>query len=330
MTVQANEMASGVTQLILDKWHDGLAFTTPMWDMAVKGEGREKETGGTFLQFPIKLIPNVTQGFIAGSGGNVGVTPSVQNQWGYLNWKYVYWASNFTLADMTIANGEQDKIKILAKKIKGAMGDAARLMAYATFNGSGSNALAFEGLADVGAASGTAYASLTDTDYSEATAYLPYISTATVISYSNIVEIINKIKGRIQQSEYNPERIFGLMNDGVFSKFQAAVQNAQMFIDKKDLYSVGFQGFRVNSVEFYQDAYCQGTNTASSTNNYLWVVPMDVMKFHYKFGFDVASPFDTEELRIPDQAIVTTQKFIAGNWVCTNRRLIGVCKTLTL
>ena len=32
----------------------------------------------------------------------------------------------------------------------------------------------------------------------------------------------------------------------------------------------------------------------------------------------------------PDQPILSTQKFIAGNWVCTDRRLISVCKTITL
>lgn len=330
MAAQTAEMYAGVTQLILDEWHDGLARSTPLWDMVVKGEGREKETGGLYLQFPVKLIANSTQGFIAGSGGTVGIAPSVQNQYGVLNWKYFYWSTNFTLADMTIANGEQDKIKILAKKIKGSMNDANRTMASATFTGTGSGALYFDGLADVGAASGTSYAGLTDTDYSDATAYLPYISTATQVTYANINEMINTTRARVQQSEYNPERIFGLMNSGVFSKFQAAVQNAQMFIDTKDMYSVGFQGFRVNGVEFYLDAYVQGTNTAESTNNYIWIIPMDVFKFHYKFGFDASSPFDTQDLRIPDQPVLSTQKFIAGNWVCTDRRLVSVCKTMVI
>lgn len=330
MAAQTAEMNAGVTQVILNEWHDGLAKTSPMWDMVVKGEGREKETGGLYLQFPIKLVQNASQNFISGNGSNVSITPSVQNQHGILNWKFFYWSTNFTLADMTIANGEQDKIKILAKKLKGSMNDANRAMAQATFTGSSSNALAFDGLADVGAASGTAYAGLTDTDYTDTTAYLPYISTATLPTYATVAEMINQVRSRVQQSEYNPDRIFGLMNAAVFTKFQADVKNSQMFLDTKDMYSVGFQGFRVNGVEFYLDAFCQGTGTAGSTDNYIWIVPMDVMKFHYKFGFDAASPFDTDDLRIPDQPILSTQKFIAGNWVCTNRRLLAVNKTIAL
>jgi len=331
MTVQTDEMSAGVTQLILNEWNDGLARSTPMWDMVVKGDGREKESGGTLLQFPVKLIKNAAQGFIGGSGGTVSITPSVQNQYGVLNWKFFYWGTNFTLNDYTIANGEQDKIKILAKKIKGSINDGNRAMAQATHVGSGSDALAFEGLADIGAASGTAYAGLTDTDYTDTTnEYLPYISTATQATYATVSDMINNVRARIQQSEFNPARIFGLMNSGVFSKFQQAVQAAQMFIDTKDMYSVGMQGFRVNGVEFYLDSYTAGTNTAASTNNYIWIVPMDVFKFHYKFGFDSASPFDVKDLRIPDQPILTTQNYIAGNWVCPNRRLIAVCKTIVI
>jgi hypothetical protein len=275
------------------------------------------------------LIANASQNFIGGNGGTVGITPSIQNQYGILNWKFFYWATNYTLADMTIANGEQDKGRILAKKIKGSLNDANRAMATATYTGSSGNALAFDGLADVVAPSGTAYAGLTDTDY-PTSAYLPYISTATLPTYATIADMINQVRSRIQKSEYSPERVFGLMNAAVFTKFQANVQNAQMFLDTKDMYSVGFQGFRVNGVEFYLDAYVPGTGTAGSADNYIYIVPMDVFKFYYKFGFDNSSPFDTDDLRIPDQPILSTQKFIAGNWVCTDRRLVGVCKTITL
>jgi hypothetical protein len=159
MAVQTDEMAAGVTQLILDEWNDGLARSTPLWDMVVKGDGREKESGGTYLQFPIKLIKNAAQGFIGGSGGVVSITPSIQTQYGVLNWKFFQWGTNFTLNDYTIANGEQDKIKILAKKIKGSIADANRAMAQSSHVGSGSDSLAFEGLADVGAASGKICAS---------------------------------------------------------------------------------------------------------------------------------------------------------------------------
>ena len=334
----AGEMASGVTQLILDEWNDGLSRATPLWDMVVKGDGREKFSGGVNLQIPIKLIANATQGFIPGVGGNVGITPSIQNQYMTLNHKFFYFSTNFSLFDETVANGPEDKIKILAKKIKGSLNDANRAMANSTYLGTFDSAggtqstypLSWDGLQDVVVASGTAYAGLLDTDYSDATAFMPYISTATVPSYANVVDMINSTRSRIQQSEFDPKRIFGTMNAGVFTKFQANVQNAQMFLDTKDMYSVGMQGFRVNGVEFYLDAYCPGTGTATSSNNYIYIIPMDVWKFYYKFGFDSSSPFDTTDMRIPDQPILSTQKFIAGNWVCTDRRLISVCKTITL
>lgn len=339
MTAQTNEMAAGVTQLILDEWHDGLAHSTPLFDGVVKGDMREKETGGLYIQFPIKLYANSTQGFIAGQGGNVGITPSIQEQYGQLNWKYFYFNTSFTLADMTIANGETDKIKILAKKLKGSMSDANRAMSSATYLGTFDSAggtqstypLSFDGLEDVVVASGSPYAGLTDTDYTDDTsAYLPYISTATLPTYGNLAEMMNAIKSRVQVSDYNPSRIMGLMNSLTFSKFQASVQNAQVFMNQSDMYSVGMTGFNVNGVEFYLDAYVPGDNTVGSTNNYIYIIPTEVFKFHYKFGFDAPSDFDVNDMRIPDQPILSTQKFIAGNWVCTDRRLIAVCKTIAL
>jgi hypothetical protein len=339
MAQQTAELYAGVTQLILNKWHDGLAKKSVLWDGVVKGDGREKFSGGTYLQFPVKLIKNATQGFIAGTGGNVGITPSIQNQYGVLNHKFAYWSTNFSLYDETVANGEEDKIKILAKKLTGSMNDAARLFASATFLGTFDSAggtqssypLQFDGLEDVVVASGSSYAGLTDTDYTDDTsAYLPYISTATTPSYATVADMINTIQSRIQQSEYDPKKIFGLMNAGTFTKFEADIKNSVFFLDTKDLYSVGMNGFRINGVEFYLDAFCPGSGTAASANNYIYIIPQDVFKFHYKFGFDNASPFDVDDLRIPDQPILSTQKFIAGNWVCTNRRLIAVAKTITL
>lgn len=338
MAAQNNEMAAGVTQIIADEWNDGLAKATPLWDTVVKGDGREKFDGGLYLQVPIKLIANATQGFIGLSGGTVGITDSVQEQYMILNHKCFYLSTNMTLYDETVANGEQDKIKILAKKIKGALNDANRSMATATYTGTFSAAggtqstypLSWDGLEDVVVASGTSYAGLTDTNYTDATAFLPYISTATVPTYTTVSDMIAVVRGRITQSEYNPERMFGLMNPATFSKFQVSVQNAQVFMEREDMYSAGGKGFRVNDVEFYLDAYCPGDGTSSSTNNYIYIIPTEIFKFFYKFGFDSKSPFDTKDMRIPDQPILSTQQFIVGNWVCTDRRLIAVTKTIAL
>lgn len=329
MATQTNEMAAGIVQVIDTGLMDGLARSTPLWDGVVKGDMREKESGGTYLQFPIKLIKNAGQGFIPGAGGSVSITPSIQIQYGVLNWKFYQFSTNFTLFDHTVANGEEDKVKMLGKKIKGSIADAARDMASASYTGSSSNALAFDGLADMVVASGSSYAGLTDTDY-ETGAYLPYISTATIPNYATIADMINVVRGRVQASEYSPARTLGLCNSAVFTKLQADVRNNVFALDTKDMYSVGMQGFRMNGVEFYLDAYAPGTGTAGSTDNYIYIIPMDVVAFHYKFGFDTKSPFDTDDLRIPDQPILTTQRFIAGNWVCKDRRLIAVNKTINL
>ena len=342
MGQQANEAAAGITQHIIgDAWCDALAHASPFWDGVVKGEFREKTNGGLLLQFPIKLIPNATQGFIPMAGGKVGITPSVQNQYGQLNWKAFYLSINFTLFDEVVSNGDDDKIKYLAKKIKGALADANRTMASSTYLGTydsmggtqSSNPLNFDGLEDVCVASGSSYAGLTDTDYTDDTsAYLPFISTDTQPVYGTLNRMINTVKGRVQVSEFAPEKYFATMGGDVFSVFQNYVQGSQIFgafLNTSKKYSVGFEGFTVNDVDFYQDSYVGGAGVGAS-NNRIFIVPMDVFKFHYKFGFDSESPFDVEDLRIPDQPIVTTQKYIVGNWVCYDRRLIAVNKSIKI
>ena len=339
---QANEAAAGVTQEIFGEWHDGLARTSPFWQGVEKGDLREKKSGGLLLQFAIKAFKNQAQGFIPLVGANTNITPSIQFQFGQLNWKAHYTAINFTLYDEVVSGGSNDKIDYMAGKIQGSLSDSSREMAQYTYLGTydvvdgtqGSNPLAWDGLEDVCVASGTAYAGLTDTDYTDdAAVYLPYISTDTQPVYGTIDDMVNEVKSRVQVSQFTPEKYWGIMGSKVFTRFKTLVQASQIFgpfLNTKDTWAVGFSGFNVDDVDFYLDAYCTGTNTAGSSNNRIFIVPMDVFKFHYRFGFDVDCPMDTEEMRIPTNPVISTQKFTVGNWVCEDRRLVAVNKSIKI
>ena len=339
---QTNEAAAGITQEIFSEFHDGLSRTSPFWYGVEKGDLREKYSGGLLLQFPIKLYKNQAQGFIPLVGASTNITPSIQFQYGQLNHKCHYTAINFTLYDEVVSGGSNDKIDYMAGKIQGALSDSTREMANYTFLGTydsvdgtqSSNPLAWDGLEDVCVASGSAYGGLTDTDYTDdGAAYLPYISTDSNPTYGMIDDMINEIKARVGKTPFNPKKTWGIMGSKVFTRFKTLVQASQIFgpfLNTKDTYAVGFSGFSVDDVDFYLDAYCTGSNTVGSSNNRVFVVPMDVFKFHYRFGFDVNCPFDTDEMRIPTNPVISTQKFTVGNWVCTDRRLIGVNKSIKI
>uniref|UniRef100_A0A6M3LTK0 Putative capsid protein n=1 Tax=viral metagenome TaxID=1070528 RepID=A0A6M3LTK0_9ZZZZ len=325
MAQQTNEKAAVVVQEILKQVPDGLAKATPLWEWLSKG-GKKEATGGLYLQFPIKLIKNTTQNFISGTSGVVGTTPSVQMQYGVLNWKYHYMSVNFTLEDHTIAQGKNQVVDFFAQKVKGAISDRVRQLSSSVHGTSTSNSFLFEGLQDITAASGTAYAGLTDTDYTDdTTAYLPLITTYATPNYTSLNKMIQGVRARMQTSAFQSDGILGLMNTATYSYFLNSVVNSQRFVNEEAVAKMGFTGFYVNGVNFYLDADVPGTQDGSTADNYIYIFPKEIMQFHSVYGLGKKSPFD-EEVRMPTQPIRSIQSFLCGNMACVNRRLVVVNK----
>jgi len=328
MAQQTNEIASAVTQHIIPEFHDALTKANRIWNFLTK-EGRYSVSGGTNIQFPIKLIANASSGFIAGSGATVSVNPSIQMQYGTLNWKYYYYTVNFSLEDFVqTQNSEEAVLDFIESKMDGALADAVREQTSA-LHGTSTN-YEYNGLQDVVAASGTAYAGLTDTDYSPSDAYLPYIDTNTTVNYSVINKMIQTLKARMQQTPMAGKQVkelIGLWNENVQEAFLNSAQNQQRFYESKKL-DTGFEGIAVNGVNFYMDAYTPGSKDGSTADNYTYVMPIAVLKMAAKYGLGgKGSPLDGQ-VQIPNQPIKSNQYYIAGNLICVDRRLISVNKTL--
>lgn len=328
MAQQTQELNSAVVQYIDDKIFDGLEKCLPLWNYLSK-EGKKKQKGGIYIQFPIKLLANQSQGFIAGTGATTSATPSIQLQYGVLAWKYYNCNVNFTLEDYNVAfDSALSAVDFFAEKIDGALADMYRDLSASLWGSSALNPLAFEGITDICASSGTAYAGLLDTDYT-GDAYLPYFNTATTVSYSAINNMITNVQARMQTGANVGNECFGFANTFVYEKFKNAVQAQQMFINESEFAKAGFRGFMVNGVEFYLDANVPGTNVAGTNDNWAVIFPKKAVKFIYNFGFDSGSPFDTtkEGLQLPTNPLKSIQKYLSGNLVCSNRRLFAVNKT---
>lgn len=328
MSKQIQELNAAVVQYIDDKLFDGLGKSLPLWNYLSK-EGKKKQKGGIYLQFPIKLQKNKSMGFIAGTGATVSATPSIQLQYGVLPWKYYNCNVNFTLEDYNVAfDSSLSAVDFFSEKIDGAMADMYRDLSISLWGSSSDNPLAFEGIKDICAATGTAYAGLLDTDY-EDDAYLPYTNTATTVSYAAINNMITNVQARMQQGANMGNECMGFANTLVYEKFKNAVQAQQMFVNENEFAKAGFRGFMVNGVEFYLDAYTPGTNTPGTNDNWAVILPKKAIKFIYNFGFEAGSPFDTtkEGLQLPLEPLKSVQKYLSGNLVCYNRRLFAVNKT---
>jgi hypothetical protein len=329
MAIQTNEIAATTVQHIIDIETDALQKAHPIYKHIVE-EGKYKASGLN-VQFPIKLLKNASQAFIGLTGAIVDTTPSAQLQYGVLNWKAVNYNVNFTLQDYAFNAGAEDKADYFAQKVNGAMADFIRLQAAAIVGSSSGNALAFDGLGDaLGAATGTSYAGLLDTDYAAQglAPYLPYTSTATVVNYATVNQMITKLKGRMQKEGNVNASMMGFWNSAVQEKFLNSAQSQQRFYESKELES-GFEGIKVNGVNFYLDENMNGSQDGATGDNYIYIFPKDIMKFAYVYGFGDSnkSPFDGD-IQLPNQPVKSAQKYSVGNLVCVNRRLGAVCKTL--
>ena len=286
-------------------------------------DGKYKVTGGTLIQFPIKLLANASSGAISGTGGTINVNPSQQLVYGTLNWKYYYWTVNFTLDDYNKTfESEEAVLDFMEAKKDGALADYVRTQSTDLVGTSTSNALLYDGLQDINAATGTTYGGLLDTDYGTGT-YLPVTSTATIVNYQNVNAIITSVKARAKQFGENQSYPvdMGLWNQSCETAFLNASQAQQRFYETTELDS-GFEGIKVNGVNFYTDANIQGTQDGSTGDNGIFVFPKKIFKFAFKYGLNSPSPLDGET-KIPNQPIMSYQSYTSGNLICVNRRLLG-------
>jgi hypothetical protein len=328
MTIQASELTAVVLQKINDFVPDALERETKLTSI-LTGEGKHQQKGGLYIQCPIKLIANTSQGFISGTGSLLDMTPAQQLQYMVFNWKYFNFNVNFTLADYNIATGASEIVDFMETKIEGALADAVRTWSTA-FNGTNAtDTLNFSGIKDVNAASGTAYGALTDTDYATGAflgLYYDATSHFSQLTYANFNKMATDLRLRVKGYGKGKE-IMATCNGLQYSKLKTALQNQQIFINESDFIKAGFVGFEVDGVKVYPDADAPGTGTAGTADNWLTMFPVDIMKFWYHYGFGTKSPFDGE-VRIPNQTVQSYQNFVTGDLVCTNRRLMAVAKEL--
>jgi len=326
--MNTNEIYAVVKQQILEGLPDGLERASALLNQLMKT--KKKVTGGIYIQTPIKLLKNTSAGFVSGTNALISVTPVRQLDYAIFNWKYYQVAANFTLSDYNIATGPEAVRDFIEDKTKGAMADAKREIASALWGSSAApNQLYPEGLEDICAASGTAYGGLTDTDYTDDTsAWLPLIDASTAtIDYQMLANLQNKIKVRVQQMGFDSSKFMGMMNDGLYTKMQVALQNQQMFITDKEMADAGFENFKVNGIPYVMDYYAKGTNDGTTADNWVVVLPLEALQLCYNFGFGNASPFDGDA-RVYNQPIISVQNWMSFNLVCKNRRLVGVNKVL--
>lgn len=284
---------------------------------------------GERLQFPINFNPMQNISYITGTSADVLNTNTQQNlTYGELAWKM--WSEGFSVTEEELvkASGTNAVVDIVMAKAENTLEAHKDFLHRGLFGSAASAPLALNGFLDIFAASGTAYAGLTDTDFGNDVAgdnlWLPTIDTTThFCSYSKISPYITKIKAKDANAiDYI------ISTPAVYQRYKDLQQTAgQRYVGEKDLQS-GFDGIMIDFVPFIPDAYCQGTGSGTN-DSYLYGVSSKTMGLKYKHGWDKPSPnSDKNGVVLPNQPIIFRKNLYAANLYCNNRRLNFVLKAL--
>lgn len=328
-TYNLDEIFAVTTKYIDDNVQRVWEVTTPLHKEIMKK--KRYVDGGNRLTVALDFNPNSSIGFISGTSADLLNVNTQQNlKPAELDWKYLYSNFSITLDDLNkTADSKHAIVSLVTMKAENTIASIRQFTSKAFYGSAADDPMAFNGFADIFAASGTSYAGLLDTDLGVDAAgdknWLPQIDTnSTAVSYATINSMMTKLKTKAASSGAENTLDFMISKPEVLSKFKETQQAQQRFVDVKDL-EAGFDAIRVNGVTWFADDNCQGSGSAY----YLYLINSGSMKFFYKYGFEGKnSPQDISGLRLPNQPVMVHQKFYTGNLFCVNRRVNGVFKAL--
>lgn len=324
-TYNLDEIFAVTTKYIDKNVEEIFCNTTPLLKEIMKK--KEYVDGGNRLTVALDFNPNQAIGYITGTAADLlNVNPQQNLIPAELDWKFMF--SNFSIAlkDLNAtADSKHAIVSLVSQKAKNTLASVRQFLASSFYGSAANNPNAFNGLADIFAASGTAYAGLLDTDLGVDAVgdkkWLPqFDTTSTVCDYQSIEPMLTKLKTKAS-IEGNASKLgYMVSKANILSSFKQKQQLQQRFLPAKDL-EAGFDGVNVDGVIWYADEFCPAST--------LYLINADSIKFFHKYGFEGKdSPQDVSGLRIPNQPIMVHQKFYTGNLFCVDRRLNGVFTAL--
>lgn len=328
-TYNLDEIFATTTKYIDKNVEEIFCNTTPLLKEIMKK--KEYVDGGNRLTVALDFNPMQSIGYITGTAADLlNVNPQQNLIPAELDWKFMYSNFSITLKDLNAtADSKHAIVSLVTQKAKNTLASVRQFLASSFYASAADDPNAFNGMADIFAPSGTAYAGLLDTDLGVDAVgdkkWLPQFDTAsTVVDYKTIEPMLTKLKTKAS-IEGNASKLgYMVSKAAVLSAFKQNQQMQQRFLPAKDL-EVGFDGISVDGVVWYADEFAPGAGTAYN----LYLINADSIKFFHKYGFDGKEcPQNVSGLRIPNQPIMVHQKFYTGNLFCVDRRLNGVFTAL--
>ena len=335
-----NDLTSLAHQEIVKEIPSQMTYANALWKYLIE-EYNVEDPGGTYIQLPINIAENPNVGFIAGDGSSlINLNPYQSMVPASIVRKYFVAPLSVTLEDIANTHDSANSIEnMLSAKIEQTQETLVRTLTQAIHGSATSNVNQLNGLQDIFAASGTAYAGLLDTDIDTQfgkdalgkSKWLPEINTTTISpTFTNISPMIHTVKGKSQQVGGKTKYAKHLMlsNSAVYAQFINNEQLKQRFTDSK-LMDNGFEAVKVLGIDYAIDEFTPGSG-AGQSDNYLYVLTAPSIKLYRRYGLGgKSSPLDGKNMQVPNQALMSERTFIVCNIGCNNRRVNGVFKNIT-
>lgn len=324
ITYNFDEIYSLTNDYIYSKISETFNTTSPLHKEILNN--KEYVDGGDLIRWAVAVKPNSLIKFISGTtADSIGLGTEENTKPCSVGWKFAVVPFQVTLQDLNAtADSKHAIVSMMTHKAKIALASFKQFLAQSFYQSAVGNPLAFNGLADMFAPSGTAYAGLLDTDVPPDAAgdsvWLPqFNTTATTPNYATISPMITKLKTKAGFSMEGGKLDYMVSRADILSSFKATQQAQQRFMQAKEL-EAGFEGLMVDGVTWYGDDLAPAKK--------LYLINSKSIKLFHKYGIDKDSPHDVKELRIPNQPVTSNQKFISGNLAMVDRRVNGVFTNL--
>lgn len=284
--------------------------------------------GGYQYQFATGLISNVNQGAINGTTDMLGLNLQQHFVQALLDWKYYYFGVSLSMQDQTTAmQGEEVLLDIVAGKAAMAKNTFIQLLSQDMFGSAASNTKKINGLSDVFAASGTAYAGINNSTY--ANWFYEYDSTSTRATYAAIAGLISQIQANIGQAPVDPvlrtNYKINLIISNPATRQSWLNQNYPLVrLAPSDNLEAGWNTVQFMGIPWFADYYSPGSADGSSSDNNIYILSMDSFHMFYNSWIDKKpSDFNNDQI-LPGQSIMASTKLCAFNLACQNRRVNGL------
>lgn len=319
MAFSINTLTSISQEYIEPQVYDQVSKGCPFFYW-LKENGRMALRGGRDIRVPILKQLFNSEWYSGAESSSLEVIDNITSA--VYDWKLLRVPYALTEEDIDKNGGETQIVDLVDSAVETCSLTMAEAVAAALMGTNTSDTKKFDGLQDMGAASGTEYAGLTDTDFTSPATWLMNIHSLATANTLTAIDMRN-MRGDVTRGAVRPN--LGLCNFAVYTKIWSLAQSAQRF-GMERIASLGFDHIMFEDMPIMADEHMPGTGyTASSDDNWLIFLNTDYIKFvmheNKAFSSRVYAP-------TPQQEVYIGKMYLMGNLITTQRRAHSVNKLI--